>query len=143
MLSQPTTSSPECVNASARWLPRKPATPEMKTFICWLEGSSAPQDRRDRAEKDADIEPEGPLLNVLPVEEDDILEVDHLAASAHLPESGDPGLGVEAAEVVVLVFVEVRLEERSRSDQRHVADQYIGELWQLVETPATKKFSET
>src|SRR4051812_22360214 len=143
MLSQPTTRSPLWVNASARWLPRKPATPEMKTFILELEGAGTPQDRWNGSEKYADIEPERPLLDVLPVKVDDVLEVEHFAPSAHLPEAGDAGLGVEATEVVVLVRLEIGLEEGSRTDERHLADQNVEQLRQLVQTPPPKEAAES
>jgi len=53
----------------------------------------------------------------LAVQEDDVLEVQDFATAADLPEPGDPWLGVEPAEVVVLLFLEVGLEERPGSDE--------------------------
>jgi len=44
-----------------------------------------PQHRGNRAEENADIEPEGPLLDVLAVEVDDILEIEDRAPAADLP----------------------------------------------------------
>src|SRR5689334_5651545 len=116
----------------------------MKTFILSvLEGAGTPQDRRNRAEKNTHIEPEGPLLDVLAVEEDDVLEIQNLTATADLPESRDSRLRVETAEVMVFVFLKVRFEERPRSDQRHVANQNVGKLRQLVEAPAPQELPQS
>src|SRR3954470_13031840 len=80
MLSQPSTWSPLLVNASARWLPRKPATPETKTFNS--EGSGSSKYGGNCPDEDAHIEPERPLLNVLTIEVNDILKVENVAAAA-------------------------------------------------------------
>src|SRR5450759_4050926 len=77
MLSQPTTACPRWMNATERSLPRNPATPETKTFMYFFslgdsnsgcsESSSPPQHGGYRSEQDAHVQPEGPLLNILPV----------------------------------------------------------------------------
>src|SRR5206468_12568850 len=91
------------------------------------------------AQHDADVEPEGPVLDVLAVEADHLLEIDHAAATAHLPQSGNARLGAQAAEVVGFVVFEVGFEKRSRADEGHVAAQNVPDLWQLVETPASQE----
>src|SRR5215210_6851537 len=129
------------MNASARWLPRNPAAPDTNTFM--LESARATQYRGNRSEKNADIQPERPLLDVLPVEEYHILEIENFAPPAHLPESGNSRLRIEPSEMVILVLAEIRLEEGTRPDQRHVSDEHIEDLRQLVQTPASQSPPET
>src|SRR5207237_2470070 len=65
----------------------------------------------------------------------DLLEVDDLAPSTHLPEASDAGFGAEPPEVVRLVVLEIGLEERTRPNERHVAREHVPDLRQFVETP--------
>src|SRR5450759_59546 len=106
------------------------------------ESSGPPQHGGYRSEQDAHVQPEGPLLNILPIEIDDILEIQHLAPSAHLPEPCYARLGIQPPEMVVLVLLEVGFEERPGTNERHLADQDIEKLRKLVQAPSPQKFAE-
>src|SRR5207302_10338781 len=71
------------------------------------------------------------------------LEIEHLASAAHLPETGDSRLGVETTEVMVFVILEIGLEEWAWANERHLANQHVGKLRQLVEAPATEEATQT
>src|SRR5205085_6811567 len=72
-----------------------------------------------------------------------VLEVDDRASAAHLPQSCDSRLCIQATEVVILICREVRLEERTRTHQRHVAPENIPKLRQLVEAPPAKQCAQS
>src|SRR5450759_2760698 len=119
----------------------------MNTFIVSALGllvrPGTPEHRGDCSEKNADVEPERPLLDVLPIEVDHILKVEHFAAATDLPQPCDAGLRIEPAEVVILVLLEVGLEEGPRPHERHLANEDVYQLWKLVETPAPEHAAET
>ena len=57
----------------------------------------------------------------------------------HLRPTGDAGLDVVAARIkgdLSLIFAVMREGVRPRPDQRHVAEQHVDQLRQLVEVPA-------
>ena len=87
----------------------------MKTFKS--ESPRSANNRWNCSEEDIYVEPERPLLDVLPVKIDDILEVQDLAAAAHLPQPRDSRLRVEPAEVVILIAGEISLEKGPRPDK--------------------------
>ena len=61
----------------------------------------------------------------------------------HLPEAGDPGLGVEHAPAVPgLVLLDLVRQRRARPDQRHVASEHVPELRQLVEARLAQEAAE-
>src|SRR5204862_4062151 len=64
---------------------------------------------------------------------------DDVTAAAYLPETCQAGLRTEAAEMMRFVILEVGLEERARSNQRHVTTEDVPDLWQLVEAPSPQK----
>src|SRR5712664_3844909 len=93
--------------------------------------------------QDLRIEQERPLADVLGVENDHFFEVYRVAAAADLPQTGDPGLGTEAAEVMALVGVEAGLDEGPRTDERHLSDQDVPQLRQLINRPAPQPPAHT
>src|SRR5215208_2299113 len=115
----------------------------LRSLQAALECSGAAQYRGDRAHQDAHVEPERPLLNILAVEVDHVLEIEHLAAPTYLPKACYAGFRVEPTEVMVLVVAEIRFEERARADQRHLSDENVEQLRQLVETPPSQESPET
>src|SRR5690606_10226213 len=78
------------------------------------------QRRGDGLPEDLEIQPEGPVSDVVGVEADDLFEVHDVASPADLPEAGDPRECVEPLEVVRLVGLEVVWEERPGPDETHV-----------------------
>ena len=82
------------------------------------------------------------MIDVLAIKPNDLLEVQNLAPPAHLPQPGEPGYHGETAEVMCLIVGQIFLEERSRAHQRHVADEHVVELRNLVEAPAPDRAAE-
>ena len=56
-----------------------------------------------------------------------------VVAARHLPQAGHPGLHGESLVVRVLVVLELVLERRPRPDERHVPEEHVHELRQLVQ----------
>ena len=89
-----------------------------------------------------DIEPEGPGAGVLDVHPDHVVEFDP-ASAVDLPESGDSGFGgQEAAAVPDAVAFHFVGERRARADERHVTEQDVEELGQLVEAGFAEKAAD-
>jgi hypothetical protein len=103
-----------------------------------LKGACTTQDCRDSPEQNVYIEPERPLLNILAVQINHVLEVKHLAPATDLPEAGNTRFRVEAPEVMILVVLKVRFEKRTGSNERHLANKDVEELRYFVEAPATQ-----
>ena len=61
--------------------------------------------KKYRTDKDLDIEPDIPVVDVLLIEVDNLLKVGNVAAAADLPHSGDPRLDRKPCLVVRLVKV--------------------------------------
>src|SRR5438552_3990675 len=104
--------------------------------------ASAPYHSRKRPYQNRKIEPQRPVFDVLPVEPHYLLEVDHAAAAPYLARARDPRLRTQPPEVMILVAQQVRLEERPRPDERHVADQHVPQLRQLVQAPPPEYASQ-
>src|SRR5207302_757653 len=100
------------------------------------ERAMPPHDGWKGAEQNAQVQPDGPLLDVLPVEANNLFEIDDGAPSAYLPESRETRFCAEPPIVMNLVILHVGLEERAWSHERHLAPEHVEELRQLVETPA-------
>src|SRR5919108_1955003 len=77
----------------------------------------AAKDSGKGAEEDADVEPDRPVLDVLAIQANDLLEVDDAASTAHLPESGNAWFRAEPPKVMRLVVLEIGLEEGPRSNE--------------------------
>src|SRR5262245_54991927 len=61
-------------------------------------GAGPTQHGRDGSEKDRQIQPEAPFVDVLEVETHPVLEID-VAPASDLPQAGDPGLHRQTAAV--------------------------------------------
>src|SRR5213078_4262603 len=97
-----------------------------------LAGALPPRDHRDGAQQDLEVEQQRPLADVLGIEPHHFLEVDDVAAPAHLPQAGNAGLGTQAAEVMGLIQRQVSLEKWPGAYQRHVPQQHVPQLRQLI-----------
>src|SRR5947207_8884656 len=95
---------------------------EYQTVTRWQSCSERPlpaENRGKRKEKYLHIHPQRPLLDILAIEPHHLLEIDQRAAAAHLPQPRYPWLGAETTEMVVLIRLQVFVEERPRTDERH------------------------
>src|SRR3989442_2523068 len=83
--------------------------------------------------KDLQIQPERPCRRISQIEADHLVERD-TASSVHLPEPGDAGLHFQQAPAVPdIVGLELIRDSRTWPHQRHLAPQYVKELWELIE----------
>src|SRR6266850_4676907 len=90
-------------------------------------------------QKDFDIQPKGPPFRILEVQTNHIVEFEP-AATAHLPQPGDPRLGLHhAAPVPDLILIQLVRNGGTRADKRHVALQYIEKLRKLVQAGFAQK----
>ena len=86
------------------------------------------------SEKKPDIGPEGPVVDVIQIEANNLVEIVDGVAAADLPKAGDPRLDADAAAVPVLVLFDFRRRRWAGADQAHLAPEHIPELGQFVET---------
>jgi hypothetical protein len=87
-----------------------------------------------RPEKNFNVEPEGPGANVLQIQTNHVIEM-RAATTFDLPESGDPGLNfLHTAPMPYVVSFELVLQRRTWSHKRHVSNENIPKLWQLIKT---------
>ena len=97
------------------------------------------QNRTGCLQKNFDVEPEGPGASVLQVQTNHLVEPGP-AATFDLPQARDSGLDFQHAaampKVVRFKFVRHR---RTRPDQRHITDQHIPELRELIKTRPAKE----
>src|SRR5437763_7628787 len=108
--------------------PRRPNMPMRSERQSGLVRAGSAGDGRDGAGEDADVEANGPVFDVMPIEPNDFVEVDDVASPADLPEPSDAGWHRETLKVVGFVVVQIGFKEGPRPDQRHVAGQDVDEL---------------
>src|SRR5262245_30631131 len=89
-LSMPTTESPRSSSVSQRCEPMKPAAP-VTTMRCGISdgGAALEQAANQREPHDLDVERHGPVLDVVEVEFDALLERRVAAPPVHLRPAGD------------------------------------------------------
>src|SRR5512134_3657573 len=92
----------------------------------------AADDRERRLDQDRDVEPDRPVLDVVEVEPDEVVEGQG-RAPRDLPEARDPGQDEIALPVPGFEPLVVADRERAGPDQAHLAAQHVQELRQLVE----------
>src|SRR5579871_1818846 len=100
--------------------------------------AEAGEDDGQCADKDFEVKPEGPVVDVLEVELHPLVEVDAIAA-ADLPDACEPGLHRETATMPRVVMLNFARNRRTRSDETHVAFQDIPELRQFVDAGAAQE----
>src|SRR5690606_24432090 len=140
-LSKPMTLCPRSSRASARCDPMKPATPVMT-----VRGMCVGSDRSLEAAEhghphDLDVESDGPVLDVVEVVLDTLLERRIAAPAVDLGPARDAGFDLVAQHVLRDPMLELFDEERAlgaRPHDRHVADQHVPELRQFVEIEPTQ-----
>src|SRR5213593_1988818 len=89
----PGASAAAAAHARASAPVRVSRTPLMSKFYS-LVGAAAAEHRGDRLQEDLDVEPEGPVVDVLHLALDPVLELRR--APVHLPQAGDARLHAEA-----------------------------------------------
>src|SRR5215207_8815748 len=122
--------------AVRRFRPRATASGRLRATSHPLLDVVAPQQSRDRHQDDLQVEPQRPVLDVVVVPLDAVVERRLPAQSLHLRPPGQAGLDAVAVAVAVDVLLEGANEVRAlgtRPDDRHVAAQDVEQLRQLVE----------
>src|SRR2546427_5754822 len=107
-----------------------------------LIGIAMKQSAKDRHPEDVQIEPGGPVRDVVKVVLDALAERSVAAPAVDLGPAGDAGLDAVASHVVRNGLAELVDEEgalRPGADQAHVALQDVDELGQLVQTGAAQE----
>src|ERR1017187_7834547 len=116
--------------------------PKNEAIFGWfLAGAEAGEDDGEGAGEDFQVEPEGPVVDVLEVEFHPLVEAD-LVAAADLPDAGEAGLHGEAAAMPRIVVLHLGRDGRPGADEAHVADENIPELRELVDAGATEETAE-
>src|ERR1017187_4668105 len=106
-----------------------------------LAGAEAGQDDGDGASEDFQVEPEGPVVDVLEVELHPLIEAD-LVAATDLPDAGQTRFHGKAAAMPWVVVLHLGRDGRPGSDEAHVADENIPELRKLVDAGAAQEMPE-
>ena len=96
-----------------------------------------------RLKQDLEIERERPVLYIIAVERDDLVEVRDPAAAAHLPHAGDAGLCAHADAVPGVVLRPLVLRGRARADKAHLTLEDIVKLRELVEAGVADKIPDS
>ena len=107
-----------------------------------LHGAFAAEHVLDGFEDDAAVQADGPVLDILGVEADDLFKIGDVAAAADLPHAGDAGAEGQAGTVVVLVLLPLVDGGRTRADDAHVALQDVPELGELVQGVLADEFAD-
>src|SRR5436190_13338390 len=131
-----TASSP---SSAVRCVPTKPSAPVIRTPP--LIRAARPEDGRDRLEEDRDVEPDRPVLEVVEVKPDEVVEAE-VRAAGDLPEAGHSGQDVVPLAMPVLELRVVAERQRARPDETHLAAQDVEELRDLVERESSQDGAE-
>src|ERR687888_1786133 len=99
------------------------------------------QDRGHRLNEDRDVHPERPVLEVVEVEPDEVIEAE-VRAARDLPEARDAGEDVVPRPMPVLELGVIPEREGARPDQAHRAAKDVQELGNLVEREAPEQRSD-
>src|ERR1017187_10620677 len=103
-------------------------------------GAEAGQDDGHGAGEDFEVEPEGPVVDILEVEFHPLVEAD-LVAAADLPDAGEAGLHGEAAAMPRIVVLDLAGDGRTGTNEAHVPAENIPELGKLVNAGAAQETS--
>src|SRR5260221_5999925 len=113
----------------ARKMPRPPEYTRDPVAVN-LEGGSGPRsldDHEERAGQDVDIEPGGPIANVLDVCLDALIEAGRVALG-NLPDARDTRPNAQDDALLLAHFRDFALEVGARTDQAHLALQHVPDL---------------
>src|SRR5215210_5767815 len=127
--------------ASGRGSPASTCSPGPEPSVRRAPGD----DREHGQEQDLDVEPERPVLDVVVVPLDPVGEGRLAAEAVDLGPAGDPRLDAVPFRVAVdasLEALDVVHPLGTRADERHLADEDVPELRQLVEREAPEEASD-
>ena len=105
-----------------------------------LTGAFLAENADDGAEKDLNIESDGPVLDIVDVEGATFVEGD-IAAAGNLRKASEAGFDREDKTAITVVF-KLDWLESARANKRDVATQNVDELRQLIERAAAKEVAE-
>src|SRR5262245_7630034 len=134
-LSMPTTLMPRSSSSSERCEPRNPAAPVTRTLGISVRVLLA-EAAENREDEDLDVEQKRPVLDVVEVVLDALLDRGVAAPAVDLRPARHPALHSVAEHVLGDALLELLHEGgplRPRPDEAHVAQQYVDELGELVE----------
>ena len=104
----------------------------------------AEQHGRNSPEENLQVQPDGPIVDVLKIEFYPGLKFVDLVSTADLPKTRNSRFDAEATPLrrIRKVFHFVR-RQRTRTDQTHLSDQNIEKLRQLIDTEFTQPATES
>ena len=100
------------------------------------------QDDLDGFQEELEIEPEAPVVDVVQIEPDDLVEVLNSVAAADLPHPRNARLDADAPAVPVLIMPDFRARGGACSDQAHLPLEDVPELGKFVQTGPAQKFPD-
>src|SRR5207244_8008529 len=98
----------------------------------------AAEDGRDRLGENRDVEPDRPVLEVVEVEPDEVVEAE-VRAAGDLPEPRHARADEIALAVPALELGVVAQRQRAGPDEAHLAAEHVPDLWHLVEREAAQE----
>src|SRR5690606_7547085 len=99
------------------------------------------QHRGNGAQQDLHIEPRRPVLRIVQVEVNHLVER-QVASPVHLPQPGQAGPHQEPLLLPLLILLDLARQGRAWPDEAHIAPQDIDQLRQLVETELPQVFPD-
>src|SRR5437660_8286777 len=99
-----------------------------------MSGPRAGDDRPNGAEQDLHVEPQRPLIDVLEIHANPVVEIRDPVPSADLPQTRDAWPHRQLSLVPELVALELMRKRGTRADETHVPFEHAPQLRQLVQT---------
>ena len=105
-------------------------------------GADAGKHNRHGAEEDFQIEPEGPVIDVLEIEPDPFAEIGDMIAATDLPQAREARFDAEAAAMREIIEAPDLIDrQRTRANQAHFTAQHVVELRQFIEAFLAQPFA--
>jgi len=105
---------------------------------CVLPRPAAGEHGVDGLQEDDEVEAEAPVLDVLTIEPEHVVE-SQVAPARDLPQPGDARCDPETAVVMGVVAFHLPGQRRPGSDHAHVAPEHVDELGELVQAPGAQE----
>lgn len=93
-------------------------------------------------QEDLEVEGEGPILDIFPVETDNFLEIGDGRAAADLPHAGDPRLHGGADAVLQFIFLPLVQRAGAPADERHLPFENVEKLRKFIQRGITYEIAE-
>src|SRR5262245_22628199 len=97
-----------------------------------------PNDRWKRTEQNAQVKRQAPVLHIINIEKHHFVKSE-VAATAHLPETGDAWAGGQPLLVPFLVLFHLLGQIGARANQAHLPAHYVVDLREFIQAEATEK----